>query len=178
MRADDSSGSKSKSSAPADKTASMIWSSDLAAVLKMISPFWSNWKAAEPEVPRLPPDFERACLISAVARFLLSVRAEIRTGMPFGPCPSKRMDSIWAASLSKPAPVLMALSMLLPGMLVFLALEMAMARDGLSSGSGPDLAAMVMSLECLEKTLPLWASVTPFFLWILAHLECPDMVGV
>ena len=41
----------------------------------MIWPLRSNWKATEPEVPRLPPEWEKAARTSAAVRLRLSVSA-------------------------------------------------------------------------------------------------------
>ncbi len=48
-------------------------------------PLRSNWKATEPEVPKLPPAWENALRTSAAVRLRLSVRASQYTATPAGP---------------------------------------------------------------------------------------------
>src|SRR5664279_6326411 len=71
----------------------------------------------------------------------------------------------------------MALSILSLGMLTPLPLSMARRRRGLKLASPPPiLAATVISLAILEKAAPRFSSWRPLRCWILAHLECPDML--
>jgi hypothetical protein len=60
---------------------------------------------------------------------------------------------------------------------IFSALAVAMAERSLGFASGsppPILAATVISLISLVKILPRLASIAPFFLLMVLHLECPD----
>src|SRR5262245_7253395 len=61
-------------------------------------------------------------------------------------------------------------------MLAALADSMAAFRRTFPLGSPPPLrAATVISRRILEKSLPRWTSVLPFFRLICDHRECPDM---
>jgi hypothetical protein len=67
---------------------------------------------------------------------------------------------------------MMARLMLSAGMLLDLALSMAIRRRGFPDGSPPpDFAAMVISLMICVKIFPRRESVTAFFLFIVAHFE-------
>src|SRR6266581_3220243 len=72
----------------------------------------------------------------------------------------------------------MAFLMLSPGMFSALALSTARRRRGLKLASAPPiLAATLISLINLVKTLPRLASWRPLRCWMLAHLECPAMAN-
>src|SRR5262250_304314 len=63
------------------------------------------------------------------------------------------------------------------GMFASLADSIAAFRRMLALGSPPPLrAATVISRRILEKSLPRWTSVLPFFRLICDHRECPDIV--
>ena len=72
-----------------------------------------------------------------------------------------------------PEPFSIALLILSLGILAALALSNASLNLGLSSGSGPPLAATVISLITLVQTFPLDASCRALRCLIFAHLECP-----
>ena len=64
------------------------------------------------------------------------------------------------------------------GILPAFAVSTANRKRGLKAGSPPpSLAATVISLMSLVNTLPRFASVTAFFLLIVAHLLCPDTIS-
>src|SRR6185503_5741121 len=69
----------------------------------------------------------------------------------------------------------MARSMLAVGMLAALALSMAKRSAKLVVGSVPLRAAIAIALPSLVNTAPRAASLAPFSLLIVDHLECPDM---
>src|SRR6185312_13601348 len=72
----------------------------------------------------------------------------------------------------------MARLMLSAGMFSALAASTAVRRRGLLSTSPPPArAAMAISLIRRVKILPRLASVAAFLCLIVAHLECPDIVG-
>ena len=51
----------------------------------------------------------------------------------------------------------------------------SLSRGFLSGSGSPILAATVISLESLEKSLERAASCRPLRCWMLAHFECPAM---
>jgi hypothetical protein len=63
------------------------------------------------------------------------------------------------------------------GTFSFFAARMAVLSLGLPSGSPPDLAASVISLRILVNSFPRLASIAPFFLLIVLHLEWPDIIA-
>src|SRR6478609_4953837 len=75
----------------------------------------------------------------------------------------------------RPAPRLIALSMLSLGTEVFLAFCTASTRVGLPDRSAPPvLAATSMFLMSLAKDFARRESITAFLCLVVAHLECPD----
>src|SRR3954453_2915664 len=76
---------------------------------------------------------------------------------------------------SRPAPRLIARSMLSLGTEVFFAFWTASYSVGLPAGSPPPIrAATSMFLISLAKTLARRESITAFLCLVVAHLECPD----
>ena len=72
-------------------------------------------------------------------------------------------------------PRLIARSMFSYGMLLSRALCTAVLRRALFSRSPPPSRAEVnISLMSFVKILPRWASTFAFFLFMVAHFECPD----
>src|SRR6478735_12737486 len=75
----------------------------------------------------------------------------------------------------RPAPRLIARSMLSLGTEVFLAFCTASTRVGLPDMSAPPvLAATSMFLMSLANDFARRASITAFLCLVVAHLECPD----
>ena len=74
----------------------------------------------------------------------------------------------------------MARSILSLGILTPLALAIATRKDGLASESGPppDLTATVIALITRVNSLDRLASVAPFFLLMVDHLLCPDIIDL
>ncbi len=62
------------SSSTAFSRSATFFSSLLMTLSTAMEPLRSNWKATEPEVPRLPPAWEKAERTSAAVRLRLSVR--------------------------------------------------------------------------------------------------------
>ena len=67
--------------------------------------------------------------------------------------------------------------MFLLGTDCFLAFWMASKSGGLPDGSGPPIfAAISMFLISFANSLPRLASIAAFLCFVVAHLECPDML--
>src|SRR5919107_2241917 len=76
----------------------------------------------------------------------------------------------------RPAPRLMARSMLSFGTEVFFAFCTASTRVGLPERSAPPIfAATSMFLMSLAKDFARRWSLTAFWCFVVAHLECPDI---
>ena len=74
--------------------------------------------------------------------------------------------------------LLIAFSILDLGIFSLLAFSITILREELFTGSGsPLLAATYISLASLANTFPLSASIAPFFLLIVDHLLCPDIIS-
>ena len=75
------------SSAPSSIDFSMM-SSSLLPGAKKIAPQCLKRKETQPSVPKLPPCLDSACLTSATASCLLSVKQSIMIAAPLMPYPS------------------------------------------------------------------------------------------